>query len=514
MPDGTPGGVTFTLDGSHLRVDARPARLVSMLKQGDGAPIVTAQPAGGAAKVEEFPTGARQATFQIRDDVTVEATQAATFVAVAEESGRCLVISYGGELTVVPGGDDRFALAADEALVISGPGTEPMVVPVSELSADSHPDVASLLDATTDAVFAAAATTASTPSEAVAAPEERTVEVAPTSDKPASGDGPAKKAETTPAKAAKKAAGAAAGATGAAAGGSGGGGPAGGAPGGGRRKKGKKGRPQPQKSGGAKKAATGAGAAGAGAAAGGAAAAGTAGAAAAKKAPAKATGGGGKQPPKTPAKTGGGGGGGGGGHDDDSYEDTPRDRRFLIGAVLVALVLAVGAVLLLSSVGDDTTEVATGDDTTTTVDEEVADTTTSSTTPPSTTTTTAARATTTTAQATTTTARATTTTARPTTTTAAPQPKYSIEPKSCVQNGNSITYTASVKNDSPVAYDYTIDVSFKTSDGSEVAKASANVTRLAPGRSADFSATGTSSRSLAGTGASCDVTRVDARPSS
>ena len=486
MPDGTDGGVTFTLDGAHLRVDARPARLISMLRHGDGPPVVTAQPSSGEAKVEQLPEGARQATFQVRDDITVEATQAATFVAVADDSGRALVIAYTGELTVVPGGDDRFALGADEALVINGSGADPAVVPVAELSAEAHPDVAALLDATTDALFAPAGASmaaANPPSEAVAAPEERTVEVAPTNgDKPA--DGAAKKAAPQKNGGAKKAPAAAAGA---------------GAGGGGRRKKGKKGRPQPQKAGAAKKAA-----AGTAAAAGAAGAAGATGVA--NKAPAKAAGGGGKRPPREPAKTGGGGGsGGGGGHDDDSYEDTPRDRRFLVGAVLVALILAVAAVLLLSQVGDDSTDVATGATTTTVEDDEVADTTTSSTTPATTTTTAPA--------STTTTARATTTTARATTTTAASQPKYSIEPKSCVQNGNTITYTASVKNDAAAAYDFTVDVSFKTSDGTEVAKGSATVSKLGSGRSADFTASGTSSRTLAGTGASCEVTRVDARPS-
>jgi hypothetical protein len=498
MPDGTDGGVTFTFEGAHLRVDARPARLVSMLRHGDGPPVVTAQPSSGPAKVEDLPAAARQATFQVRDDITVEATHAATFVAVADESGRCLVISYGGELTVVPGGgSDRFALAADEALVIGGTGADPAVVPVADLSADAHPQVAALLDATTDALFSPAGAPAAptdTTSEAVAAPEERTVEVAPTSDdKPA--DGTAKKAGPQKPGGAKKAA-----ATGGAA-------AAAGPGGGGRRKKGKKGRPQPQKAGGAKKAAATPGAA-AGAAGGAAAAAGGA-----KKVPAKAAGGGGKQPPKQPAKTGGGGGGGGGGddgHGDDSYEDTPRDRRFLVGAVLVALVLAVGAVLLLSQVGDDSTEVATGATTTTVEDEDVADTTTSSTTPE--TTTTAPASTTTTARATTTTQQSTTTTARATTTTA-PEPKYSIEPKSCVQNGNTITYTASVTNEAATAYDFTVDVSFKTSDGTEVAKGTATVSSLGSGRTAEFRASGTSSRTLAGTGASCDVTRVDARPS-
>lgn len=480
MPGGTDGGVTIKLDGSHLRVDARPARLVSVLDHGDATAIVTAQPVTGDAATDPLPPGARQATFLVRDDITVEASPAGRFVAIAGDGGRCLVISYGGEVTVVPGGNERFALAADEALVIGASDGGPSVVPVSELSETSHPEAARLLDDTADALFGAAGP--------ATASDERTVGVAPTPDeaKPAPATEATKKA--APAKAAAKTTKVAGGAA---------------QTGGSRRKKGKKGRPQPQK-GGAKKAATGA-AAGAGA---------SSAAGAPKTVPARATGGGGKPPANQPPKGGGGGGaggrggGGGGGHDDEGYEDTPRDRRFLVGAVLVALLLAVGAVLLLSNVGDDTdTEVAVGESTTT---EEAADTTTSSSIPS---TTTAAPATTTTAPAATTTAVATTTTARATTTTAGPAPQYSIEPKSCVQNGNSITYTASVKNDASRSYDFVIEVSFKGGDGSDVAKATANVTGLAGGRSVEFTATATSTRNLTNVG-DCVVTRVDAKPSS
>ncbi|HVM07749.1 MAG TPA: hypothetical protein VM345_04755 [Acidimicrobiales bacterium] len=495
MPEGGSGAantpVKISLDGAHLRVDARPARLVSMLKGADGTPLVTAQPSAGAATSEPLPAAARQATFRVRDDVTVEATSAANFVAIADEKGPCVVIAYGGELTVIPGGNDRFALGAHEALLVGVDGG-PTVIPAAELTEESHPELASLLDDAAEAVLAPAAATAATaedPGKAEGTPTSATEAAGAGDDETAPATAAAvaavaattpaaKKAAATPAKAASK------------------------STGGQRRKKGKKGRPQPSKSAAKKAAPVGAGA--------DAAAAGAAGAAAATKA-AKA-GGAGKQPPKDPPKGGGGGGGGGGGHDDDSYEDTPRDKRFIVGTVLVALVLAVGAVLLLSNVGgdDDGVDVATGTTTT-----EVEEPTTSSTALEATTTeapaTTAPRATTTTAPATTTTARATTTTAAPTTT--APAPNYSIEPKSCVQNGNSITYTAAVTNSASGPWDFTIDISFKTADGGEVAKATANVTRLASGRTADFSATGTSSRNLAGTGASCDVTRVDARPS-
>jgi hypothetical protein len=90
--------------------------------------------------------------------------------------------------------------------------------------------------------------------------------------------------------------------------------------------------------------------------------------------------------------------------------------------------------------------------------------------------------------------------------------KYGIEPKSCVQNSNnSITYTATITNQSTAAFDYTIRVVFKSGDAS-VASSDATVTRLAAGASVDFTATGSTSRNLTN-GGQCDVERVDARPS-
>jgi len=91
--------------------------------------------------------------------------------------------------------------------------------------------------------------------------------------------------------------------------------------------------------------------------------------------------------------------------------------------------------------------------------------------------------------------------------------KYGIEPKSCVQNANnSITYTATITNQSTAAFDYTVGVVFKDASGASVAKADAKVDKLAAGKSAEFTATGTPPRNLANTG-NCTVERVDARPS-
>ncbi|HEX4979501.1 MAG TPA: hypothetical protein VFV35_05490 [Acidimicrobiales bacterium] len=469
MAGGSGGALNLDLDGSHLRVDALDARMVSLVGGGSGPSTITVQPASGEALSGDLPAEARQATFRIRDALTVEAASTAAFVALAGED-RTVVISYAGEVTVVPGGDDRFALAPNEALVVGSAGTTPSVVGVADLTADAYPEVADLIDAAADAAFGAgepARDRAVAPPAAAASIEERApAEPAPPGEEVA--DVAATPGDRTPsgaakaAKAAKKAAKAA-------------------APAGSRRKKAKKGRPQPQRGGGPAK--------------------GTAATASATTSPTGGSGKGGAG--KGGAGNGGGGDGGGGnggkGHDGDSYEDTPRDRRFLVGAVLVALVLAVGAVLLLSSVDDGgETEVASES---TTTEAGTADTTTSTavttTAPPATTTSTS---------------QPTTTTARATTTTAAPS-RYEIEPKSCVQEGASITYVASVRNTADVPYDFTMEVAFVTPDGSRVAEATANVSRLGAGRSADLSATGRSNRDLAGSGAQCQLTRFDATPS-
>jgi hypothetical protein len=96
MSDGSGGSVEVTLDGAHLRVDARPARLVSLLRGGGGDPVLTAQREGGDARTEAVPAAARQVTFQVADDLTVEATRGSDFVALAEASGRQVVVAFNG----------------------------------------------------------------------------------------------------------------------------------------------------------------------------------------------------------------------------------------------------------------------------------------------------------------------------------------------------------------------------------------------------------------------------------
>lgn len=485
MPGPAVGGgdaVKVTLEGSHLRVDARPARMVSLLKgTSGGEPVVSARRTEGGAHTQAMPRNARQATFRIRDDMTVEAARTADFVAIAEESGRCLVVAFSGEVTVLPRGDgDRFALGAHEALIVPAGKGEPRVVSTDELSGTDQADVDAVLDAAADAVLAAPAPAAAA-APATAAPATAT----PAKSEPAKPE-PAKKAAPAPSAPAKKAA---APVTAAAQGGGGGGG-------GGRRKKGKKGRPQPprpQKAAAAKKAAA------AGAAAGAA----------------KVAAGGGAPPTRPPSGGGGGGGGrgggggaggpgkgGGAGGREPEPDETPRDRRILIGAGLLAVIAAI-VVLALTS-GNDGGETIATDATTTTETTEA----------PTTTVPTTATITTAPAAATTTTARpTTTTTVRATTTTAAPKADFAVAPKSCVQEGRSITYTAAITNKANEPYDFTISVSFRDGNGAEVATATANVSNLASGRTADFSAKGTSTKDIAGSG-QCHVTNIDAKPSS
>ncbi|MEA3075839.1 MAG: hypothetical protein QOF60_747 [Actinomycetota bacterium] len=489
--------VKVELEGAHLRVDARPARLVSQLRGGDGEPMVTAQPHGGDGLTESVPAAARQVTMRVSDELSVEATRAADFVALADEgSGRRLVVAFTGEVTVLPkgAGGDRFALSAHEALLVPAGGGEPRVVPLAELSDEEQGEITSAVEAASLAV--AAPSSAETPAvetpaaaEPSAEPEATTGDIVPGE---ATRVGPPTATPTpTPAKA-----------------------------GGGSRpsdpprrgKKGKKGRPQPPP---AKKAAPIIPAAAAAAGAGTAAAA----ASAAKKgappikkattAPAKkATSGG-------PTKGGGGGnanrGGGGGGGGGRGGSDSPGgDRRFVLGAIaLAALVAIVLAVFVLTGNNGDKTAVDTTTTTTTTAAAAA-------------TTTTAAAAATTTAKpavVTTTTAKpaATTTTAKPAATTTTAKPavaaNYAIEPKTCVQNGNSITYTATLTNKASAAFDFTVRVVFKDSSGAAVASSDAAVNKVGPNKSVDFTATGTTSRNLANSGANCTVERVDAHPS-
>jgi hypothetical protein len=435
----------------------------------------------------------------VAGDLAVEATRGSDFVALAETNGRQVVVAFNGEVTVLPKGEggDRFALGAHEALLVPGDGGDPRVVPIDDLSDDDQDEISGAMEAAALGPTVAATTPADEPTEAVPALD------AP--DLSSSEDITPSKAGSTPAKA-----GAGAGAGGAAKKG-----PAAtparpaGANAQKRNKKGKKGRPQQVAK---KQAPLVPGAAGAAAgAAGAAAAAKKASGSPTKKAstPVK------KAPVKAGAAKGGSRGAGGGGHD-DSYEDTPGDRRFIIGAVGLAVVVAlVLAVFVLTGEDDDTDLAANGGTTTTEVLEST--TTSEASTPTSgapVATTAAPAPTSTAAPATTTTTPATTTSARATTTTAAAvAPKYGIEPKSCVQNANnSITYTATIKNDSTAAFDYTIRVVFKDASGASAASSDATVSKLAPGRSVDFTATGTPNRNLAGSG-NCNVEKVDAKPS-
>ncbi len=496
MSEGNGGSVESKLEGAHLRVDARPARLVSLLRSAGGDPVVTAQRQDGGSHTEAVPAAARQVTFQVDRELSVEATRGSDFVALSEASGRQVVVAFNGEVTVLPKGEsgDRFALGAHEALLVPADGSEPRVVPSDDLSDEDQDEISGAMEA------AALGVTAQAP-----APAEAETAAATGTAAAASAPAPAK-ATPAPVKAgaAKKAP-----ATAAAAG-SGAATPPRAGNAAKKGKKGKRGRPQPQ----TKKAAPLVPAAGAAGAAGAAAAAGSAkkstpvkkAAAPAKKAPAG----------KLPAK--------GGGHADDSYADTPGDRRFILGAVAVAAVIAVVLAIFVLRGGDDGATDVAADGTTTSAQE-------STTAPPTTAaapSTTAApapstsapaavtsAAPTTAARPTTTTAAPTTTTARATTTTAAPAAavKYGIEPKSCVQNANrSITYTAAIKNDSTAAFDYTIRVVFKDAKGASVASTDATVTRLAAGQTVDFTATGTPNRDLTNAG-QCTVERVDARPS-
>ncbi len=490
MAEGTGGSVEVKLDGAHLRVDARPARLVSLLRGAGDDPVLTAQREGGGTHTEAVPAAARQVTFQVVGDLSVEATRGSDFVALAEASGRQVVVVFNGEVTVLPTGEsgDRFALGAHEALLVPGDGTDPRVVPSDSLSADDQDEISGAMEAAALSVTSAVdGPTADEPTQAVPAIDQPDATPAPTTTPVAATSGTASKAAGTtkkgpPVTPPQKR---------------------------NNNKKGKRGRPQQA----AKKQAPLIPAAAAGAVAAGAAAgAKKTGAVPGKKAavPAKQA--------ATKATTGRGGGGrgsGGGGHD-DSYEDTPGDRRFILGAIVLAALVAIVLAVFVLTGDDDETDLATDGGTTTT--EAEAETTTSaaraSTTTAVAAATSAAPSPTTTAAPTTTAPATTTTTARATTTTAAAAvAKYGIEPKSCVQNANnSITYTATIKNDSTAAFDFTIRVVFKDASGASAASSDASVSKLDAGKSVDFTATGTPSRNLANAG-NCVVERVDARPS-
>jgi hypothetical protein len=168
MPeDGNADPVEVKLDGAHLRVDARPARLVSQLRGASGDPVFTAHAVGSDPHTEAVPSGARQCTFQLIDELSVEATRAADFVAlIAEQGGRRVIVAFTGEVTVVPGGsDDRFALAAHEALLIPGGGGEPRVVPADSLSEADQDEISSVVEEASLAVVSPSTATETGPTE-------------------------------------------------------------------------------------------------------------------------------------------------------------------------------------------------------------------------------------------------------------------------------------------------------------------------------------------------------------
>ncbi|HUP85207.1 MAG TPA: FxLYD domain-containing protein [Acidimicrobiales bacterium] len=465
-------------------MDARPARLVSMLRggggsAGGGAAVVTAQREGGDTVTRVVPPAARQVTFQVHGPLQVEATPGSDFVALAEEGGRRVVVAFNGEVTVLPTGSDgdRFALGAHEALLVPADGGDPRVVPVDDLSDEDQDEISAVMEGASLAPSTAATATPATPP--ATSVDEPTQQVAAAT----AGAGGAGAANADPAKKPSGQVPAKA---------------VGNAQKRNQQKKGKKGRPAQQ----AKKAAPLVPAA-------------TTAGAGVRKASTPST------PPTTPVKKSTGpakkatsGKAVATAVHDESYEDTPGDRRFIIGAIALAVVIAVVLAIFVRSSGDDKADVAADATTTTSATDES---TTASTEAPSTTvavtTTSTAKATTTAVP--TTTAKATTTTAAKATTTSAPAPavKYGIEPKSCVQNANnSITYTATITNQSTAAFDYTVRVVFKDANNTSVATADANVTKLAAGKSVDFTATGTPNRSLANAG-QCTVERVDAKAS-
>ncbi|MBW3614034.1 MAG: hypothetical protein KY439_01810, partial [Actinobacteria bacterium] len=144
------------LVGPHLRVDARPAQLVAQLRGSDGGAVVTARPVGGATRTENVPAGARQVTFQVSEQLTVEATRSADFVALTGDGGRGLVVAFTGEVTVLPSGEagDRFALSAHEALLLAAGASEPKVVPVGSLSEEEQAEVGLVVEAATALLLA------------------------------------------------------------------------------------------------------------------------------------------------------------------------------------------------------------------------------------------------------------------------------------------------------------------------------------------------------------------------
>jgi hypothetical protein len=468
MVDGGPNQDAVRVEGGQLRVDARPAVLVAQLRSAGGDPYVTLRTEGGSLH-RMIPGNVRTGTYRLSEDVTVEAVRGSSFVAV-EEGGQHLVAAFAGEVVLRTGAEgDRLALAPHEGVLVPVGGGEPRVVPLSEAGAE--PELASMLDRVTDAMAAPDA-----------APTEPTPAPAPVpSPPPAPAPVPDPVAPAAPAAAA-------------------------GPPRAAQGKKGKKGKKARQRQ--AQPQQRPAGAAGAkpstpapGAAAPAAAAPEPAKADDAEKtapvkkaaAPKKAGGATKKRsaagaPATARAPRDGAGSGSGTG------------RRVLAVALALAAVLA--AVVLLTRDTDDGDTIAADDPTTTAETSSTSETSapeqTSSTTE---------------APTSTTEAPTTTTTGRPTTTTAAPVASYRFEPRSCVQSGNTITYTASITNQAQSTFDYLVRVRFVDPNGAEVATANASVNDVRPGQSRELRATGTSSRDLRDSGANCHVAAVEPTPS-
>lgn len=187
-----------------------------------------------------------------------------------------------------------------------------------------------------------------------------------------------------------------------------------------------------------------------------------------------------------------------GDEDEADVEEFPEERqgsgRWILAALAAAAVIAVVLLAVLpGGEKDDDGAVAgpvTSIERTTTTEEPAAATTTPETTP-----------------------QTTATTEAPATTTTIAPPTASLQPKSCVQQGTTITYTAGLTNTSKVRASYDIRVAFIDQTGSEVGSATATVDDVAPGATKDWSATGSVPSDLRDTGASCAVTSITGRPS-
>jgi hypothetical protein len=461
MADGGPNQDAVRVEGGQLRVDARDALLVAQLQSSGGEPYVTVRNEGGSLH-RAVPSNVRTSTYRLGEDVIVEAVRGSSFVAV-EEGGRHLVAAFEGEVVLRAGSaGERLALAPNEGVLVPVGGGEPQVIPLSDAGGD--PELASMIDRVTDAMAAPDAASEPAPSPK---PEPTTAPV-PTPAAPAAAARP-------PALAPSRQAG----------------------------KKGKKGKKARQRQAQQQQRPTSPPPKAAAAAAPAAAAATSAAPipekadGAEKTAPTKKV-----APPRKAqgaAKKRAGGAAPGGGRPPRDGESSNTGRRVL--AVFVALAAVLGAVLVLTQTGDNGDTVATDDPTTTAETSS-----TSETSAPATDTTTSAPATTSTTEAPST----TTTTAKPTTTTtAAPVANYKFEPRTCVQSGNTITYTASLTNQAQSTFDYLVRVRFVDRNGAEVAVANASVNDVRPGQTREVRATGTADRDLRDSGATCAVTAVE-----